>query len=63
MVGVTSGTVLFAICVALKKLVEGGVFSEKQAKAYKKKAMKSKPSVQREMKKDAEELCEKYGLY
>ena len=61
LVGVGAGTTLLAICVCLKKLVEHGVFSDKQAKAYKEKAMKSKPKVQKAMLKDAEALCEKYG--
>jgi len=60
--GVAGGTMLFAICVCLKKLVEAGVFSRKQAEAYKEKARNSNEAIQKEMYEDAKGLCEKYGL-
>lgn len=60
--GVAGGTTLFAICVCLKKLVERGVFSQRQAEAYKEKARNSNEAIKKEMYEDAKGLCEKYGL-
>jgi hypothetical protein len=60
--GVAVGTTVYAICVCLKKLVEAGIFSQSQAKAYKEKAMTSSETTRKEMLHDAEALCEKYGL-
>lgn len=60
--GVAVGTTLYAICVCLEKLVKAGVFSQKQAEAYKKQAKNSSEATKKEMLRDAKALCEKYGL-
>jgi hypothetical protein len=59
--GVAIGTTVYAICLCLEKLVKHGVFSEKQAKAYKEKAMASDEPTRKEMLRDAQNLCDKYG--
>ena len=60
--GVAVGTTLYAICVCLKKLVQAGIFSEKQAKSYKETASTASESKRKEMLRDAQALCEKYDL-
>jgi hypothetical protein len=60
--GVVGGTTLFAICVCLVKLVEAGLFSQRQAEAYKERARNSNEAIKKEMYEDAKGLCEKYGL-
>lgn len=61
-IGVAVGTVLYAICECLRRLLEGGIFSEKQAEAFKSKASSADEKTQKQMLSDAEALCEKYGL-
>ena len=61
-VGVAAGTVLYAICKCLQRLVEGGIFSQKQAEAFKSKASSVDEKTQKEMLRDSEALCEKYGV-
>ena len=60
--GVAAGTTLYVICRCLKALVEAGIFSEKQAKSFKKKAQRADEKTQKQMKKDAIAMCEKYGV-
>ena len=60
--GVAAGTVLYAICNCLKRLVEAGIFSKRQAEAYKSKAESSDEKIQKEMLRDAEALCEKWAV-
>jgi hypothetical protein len=61
-VGVAAGTVVWAICKCLQRLVEGGIFSENQARAFKSKAMSVDEKTQNKMLGDAEALCEKWGV-
>jgi ABC-type enterochelin transport system permease subunit len=60
-IGVATGTVLYAICRCLKRLVESGIFSSKQAERFKAKANSVDEKTQKRMLNDAEELCDKYG--
>jgi hypothetical protein len=62
LIGVAAGTVLYSICRCLKRLVEGGIFSKKQAEGYKSRAKHADKHTQKEMLSDAEDLCEKYGV-
>ena len=61
LVGVAAGSVLYAICKCLERLVEAGVFSQKQAEAYKARASSSDEKTQKLMLQDAEDLCRKWG--
>lgn len=60
-IGVAAGTVMYSICKCLEKLLKKGVFSEQQAKSYKYKAEHSDEKTQKEMLRDAEDLCAKYN--
>jgi len=60
--GVAVGTVLHSICKCLKRLVEGGVFSPRQADGFKARASHSDERTQREMLHDAEKLCSKWNI-
>jgi len=61
-VGVAVGTVLYAICKCLQRLVESGIFSQKQSEAFKSKATSVDEKTQKQMLIDVEILCEKYGV-
>jgi hypothetical protein len=60
--GVVVGTVLYTICKLLERLVNGGVFSQKQAEAFKEKARSTDEKTQAKMRDDAQALCDKYGV-
>ncbi|KAN0083782.1 hypothetical protein V8E54_002870 [Elaphomyces granulatus] len=61
-VGVVAGTVLHSICKCLKRLVEGGIFTQKQADAFKSKARSVDEKTQKAMLYDAETLCDKWNV-
>jgi hypothetical protein len=60
--GVVVGTVLYTICKLLERLVNGGIFSQKQAEAFKEKARCADEKTQAEMRDDAQGLCNKWGV-
>jgi hypothetical protein len=60
--GVVAGTVLYAICKLLERLVNGGIFSQKQAEAFKGKAESVDEKTREKMRDDAQALCDKYGV-
>jgi hypothetical protein len=51
-IGVAASTVLYAICECLQRLLEGGIFSEKQAEAFKSKASSVNEKTQKQMLSD-----------
>jgi hypothetical protein len=60
-VGVAAGSVIFAICECLERLVNAGVFSQKQVVDYKERAVSVDDEKQRQMLSDAKDLCEKWN--
>jgi hypothetical protein len=61
--GVVVGTVLYAICKLLERLVNGGIFSQKQAEAFKEKAASADEKTREKMRDDAQALCNKWGVW
>ena len=61
--GVAVGTMLYALCRRLQSLVEAGILSQEQAEAFKSKASSADEKTKKEMLSDANNLCEKYGIY
>ena len=61
-IGVVAGTVLHSICKCLKRLVEGGIFTQKKADAFKSKASSVDEKTQKAMLNDAEALCDKWNI-
>lgn len=60
--GVAAGTTLFAIGVCLNKLVNAGAMSEQQAKSMMEKAKTLPEADRKEMHRDVQGLCNKWGV-
>jgi hypothetical protein len=60
---VAVGTILYAICRRLQRLVEAEILSQEQAEAFKSRAGSADEKTRREMLSDANKFCEKYGIY